>query len=265
MTEQEAAPLTPAPDTAGGRGKDPRVSAGLAVLFLVTYLAGSTLLLQTVTLTSILIIQYGLLLVPSLILAARLGKPVSDVLSLRRPPVRSAAGALLLGPPSSLLASAVFLVQDRFFPVPPQVVDIFKELLDVIQAKPVLGLFAVAVSPGVCEEILFRGLIQHLLVDKVGPRAGVVAASILFGLFHLELHRVLVTACIGLALGAITLRARSIVPAMILHASYNLWLCVPALLGEARTVAIISEPWVLPAFLVLLFAGIALARTGGRP
>jgi sodium transport system permease protein len=253
-----------APLDAPARSKSRRVTAGLAGLFFAAFIAGNALLPSPPSLSGILITMYGLLLAPTLVLAGRLRAPVRAVLSLRRPSLRSCAGVLMLGFPVSLIASVVFLLQSHFFPVPPEVQDIFKDLLETVRTHPVLGLFAVAVSPGLCEEVLFRGLILHLFTDMIGPKKGAVVAGILFGLFHLVPQRVLVTAGLGVLLGFLTLHTRSIVPAMILHATYNLWLCMPALVGEERAQFVLSQPWTIPAGLALLLGGIALIRRGVR-
>lgn len=48
----------------------------------------------------------------------------------------------------------------------------------------ILWLLSPAFLVGPAEELLFRGLVQPLLVDALGVVAGIVAMSVLFGLYH---------------------------------------------------------------------------------
>ena len=72
---------------------------------------------------------------------------------------------------------------------------------------------------GVPEEFLFRGLIQNLLSQWLGPRPGLVVASIIFGLAHLPDPRYVLLATIaGGAYGWVYLRTQRITASAITHA-----------------------------------------------
>lgn len=72
---------------------------------------------------------------------------------------------------------------------------------------------------GVPEEFLFRGLLQNLLAGLLGPRAGLVIASIIFGFAHLpDLRYVLLAAIAGFAYGWVYLRTQRITASAITHA-----------------------------------------------
>ena len=72
---------------------------------------------------------------------------------------------------------------------------------------------------GVPEEFLFRGLLQNLLTDWLGERAGLVIASIIFGFAHLpDLRYVLLAAIAGLAYGWVYQRTQRITASAITHA-----------------------------------------------
>ncbi|MBK5912356.1 hypothetical protein CCR85_12755 [Rhodothalassium salexigens] len=86
-----------------------------------------------------------------------------------------------------------------------------------------LAAFApVAVTAGVCEEILFRGLPFFLLAD-LPAGAVLVIPALSFGTLHLY-QGVLgfgVTAIAGLAFGGLYLATGSLLPVMLLHGLYN--------------------------------------------
>ena len=72
---------------------------------------------------------------------------------------------------------------------------------------------------GVPEEFLFRGLLQNLLTQWLGPRAGLVIASVIFGLAHLPDPRYVLLATIaGVAYGWVYARTQRITASAITHA-----------------------------------------------
>jgi uncharacterized protein len=80
----------------------------------------------------------------------------------------------------------------------------------------------VALLAGVGEELLFRGVLQSLVISWTSPTAGLVLASLLFGLAHSlsRLYFILAT-LIGLLLGALTLYFNDLVAPITAHAVYD--------------------------------------------
>lgn len=83
--------------------------------------------------------------------------------------------------------------------------------------------WAVSLTAGVCEEILFRGFLAWYLMAWMGPIGAVIAASLLFGLGHvyLGIAQVPKTAMIGLILAIVVGLTGSLWPAMLLHAAVD--------------------------------------------
>jgi len=91
----------------------------------------------------------------------------------------------------------------------------FKSELGHINTKTI---FILALSSGIGEELLFRGVIQQ--------KSGVLIASLLFGLMHWPPRKELrswtyMAGIVGLLLGGMTEIASSIVPAIITHVLIN--------------------------------------------
>lgn len=84
----------------------------------------------------------------------------------------------------------------------------------------VLALVTHAVMPAICEEIAYRGYLQHSL-SALGPRAAIVVTALLFGATHFSLIRLLPLALLGLIFGAVVQRAGSVYPSMIMHLVNN--------------------------------------------
>ena len=76
------------------------------------------------------------------------------------------------------------------------------------------------------EEALFRGVLLH----AAPPWAALPLSSLLFGLAHGPDAFALPLALLGWCLGLVTLRARSLLPAILLHALFNLLALLLALL-----------------------------------
>jgi membrane protease YdiL (CAAX protease family) len=80
----------------------------------------------------------------------------------------------------------------------------------------------VALLAGIGEELLFRGVLQTLLVGWTSPVVGLFLAGLLFGLAHAlsRLYFVLAT-LVGLLLGWITLEYNDLVAPITAHALYD--------------------------------------------
>ena len=81
----------------------------------------------------------------------------------------------------------------------------------------------IALSAGVGEEMLFRGVIQSSLAAWVGVQAGLILASILFGLLHpISIPYVFVTMLVGFYLGGAFELTGNLLTVMVTHALYDL-------------------------------------------
>lgn len=79
----------------------------------------------------------------------------------------------------------------------------------------------IAVMPGICEELFFRGYLQRRLLQRWSPGWAIVITSILFALMHITPHGIVATLPLGLWFGVVAWRSGSIVPGMVCHAFVN--------------------------------------------
>jgi membrane protease YdiL (CAAX protease family) len=100
-----------------------------------------------------------------------------------------------------------------------KVIEPFKQLLEEAQKMLVSSnsvyellfvLLIVAVIPALCEEMLFRGLIQRTLENTLGTWKGVIVTGLLFGAYHLDPFDFIPLAAIGIYLGFLAMRADSL-------------------------------------------------------
>ncbi|MCH5350750.1 MAG: CPBP family intramembrane metalloprotease [Clostridiales bacterium] len=78
-----------------------------------------------------------------------------------------------------------------------------------------------AAIPAVCEEFVMRGGLLTTAKSTFGTVGCVVLCGVAFGLFHQNVKQVFYTALFGAAAGFLTLKLKSIFPAMIMHFSNN--------------------------------------------
>jgi membrane protease YdiL (CAAX protease family) len=82
----------------------------------------------------------------------------------------------------------------------------------------IISLILVGVLPAVGEELIFRGIVQNKLAEGLAnPHMAIVISSILFGLTHMQLERILPLSFLGVLLGYSYYYSRSIFVPIILH------------------------------------------------
>lgn len=85
-----------------------------------------------------------------------------------------------------------------------------------------LDLLLISFSAGIGEELLFRGLLQHALSDWLSTAAGLILASLLFGLAHsITLAYAIMATLIGVYLGGLWLLSDNLLAPIITHGLYD--------------------------------------------
>jgi sodium transport system permease protein len=192
------------------------------------------------------------------------GQRLVDVLPVRAVRPRALVGAALVG---SSAWAVVGIVAHWILPAPRELEE---QMRRIVQHSGSHGLGAslalMAFTPAVCEEALFRGVILRGFAAKLPRLTSAVLTGALFGLFHLDLWRLLPTGLLGVALSLIALETGSIIPPMITHFVNNASLVVLVDLGSDAAGEDMSRPLqigLLAGGLVVLTAGAALLRGTG--
>ncbi len=215
--------------------------------------------------TGLAISQWGGLLGLVVIYARGTGRPLAEVLRLRRVPARALAGALLMGASAWIV---VGVLAQWILPPPRELEESMRHFVVPPDGSRglVLSLALIALTPAVCEEALFRGPILRGFAAGLPRVTSAVITGVLFALFHLDLWRLLPTALLGVTLSLIALEADSIVPAMLTHFTNNACLVVLAYLGSDRSLDELGRPAQAGLFLgalLVLLTGAALVRGTG--
>jgi sodium transport system permease protein len=188
----------------------------------------------------------------ALLMIWRYRLPLREALALRLPRPFVWVAILLIIPSGNLVGIGLFRLADFIVPVPQRMLEQFsREILpkDVPLWQMVLFL---AVLPGICEEIGFRGTLLYGLRRRLRPVPLALAVGAIFGLFHVLLFRLIPTAFMGVFLTAIALLTGSIFPCMLAHAGNN----ALALFASESKVALSNQAWwvYLSALFVFLCA-----------
>jgi len=110
----------------------------------------------------------------------------------------------------------------------PEVLQAFEQTqLEMIRSVLESGmgvsfnLVMLALVPGVCEELLFRGYAQRQFERWGGPAYGILLSGMLFGAYHLRPTQILPLMVLGTYLAYLTWRTGSLLPAMAVHVVHN--------------------------------------------
>jgi sodium transport system permease protein len=194
------------------------------------------------------------------------GQTFTNVVGFSRPRARALLGAALAG---CSAWAAVAIVSEWILPVPKQMLeDLRKSLIPLDGSRGFAAtLLLVAMSPAICEECLFRGPILRGLRTRMGAVAAVLITAALFGLFHLDLYRLIPTTILGVLLGFIALESGSIVPSMVAHFCNNAVLITLASLHLDQRMEALNHrdlTFIVIASLALTAAGFMLVRGAGH-
>lgn len=185
---------------------------------------------------------------PALVAARVLALPVRPLLRLRAAPAKTWRLLPLLVTGAVATSSLAALAQQASTLSQPRLLDGYLKLMEALWESG--GLLVLAVTPGICEELLFRGAVLGLLLRRGRPVLAVILQAALFGLIHVYAFKLLPAGALGLFLGVLAVRCGSIWPGVVVHVLHNavllLWadyagsdlpLPTPLLLAVAAAVA----------------------------
>jgi sodium transport system permease protein len=207
------------------RDREPRQTGGHATLcfaliltstwFLLLYLArqGPDLSLVSV------VAGQSIILLPPVIMAFLLTSAPFKTLRLAWPEKRYLFLAVALVVAINPLVNELRPIVESLFPISSV---IKASLAQVMAQAPGLGtsLVVFALIPAICEEFAFRGFILSGLEHQHRTRSAILLSALMFGFLHvlLSLFQQLFNATLlGVVLGLLAVRSRSIVPGIVFH------------------------------------------------
>lgn len=92
--------------------------------------------------------------------------------------------------------------------------------IEISQIPFLWSVLFVAIIPGICEEIVFRGTILRAY-EKLGIKKAIIISAILFAMFHFALINFMGPLILGIVFGVMVYKTNSIYSSMIAHAFNN--------------------------------------------
>ncbi len=250
--------------------------AQYALALLLIFYVGSYL--QTQNLFWGLLATQWMLILPVAVLIPWFFKVrLASCLNLQTPTPGAFGATLLMAPSVTILLLQLGAWHNRTFPMPQEMADIMAGLFKTQETG--VGVWAllaiIALSPAICEELLFRGALLSGLRQSLPGWAAVALVGGMFGLFHLTIYRVLLTGIMGVVLAYMVFRSRSIYLSMFTHFIVNAFAVLtatqklPAPLQARFNDGSLEQhglPWgVLLVAITMLVTGIAIMETWGKP
>jgi membrane protease YdiL (CAAX protease family) len=167
------------------------------------------------------------------------------VRGLRTMAGRTIGLSLLLGAALWLASAGLMEVQSLVLPPPSEYLDAFRAIHRALAPTgpldALVSVLVIAVLPGVCEELVIRGVLLPSLArglsgplpaedpgpnppsTRLAPGAWIAIAlsALVFAVIHFDPIRFLFTLVLGLVFGYVRLRAGSLWPSVLAHAALN--------------------------------------------
>lgn len=171
---------------------------------------------------STLVIQIGVMLAPSLLMAVFLTRSLRRALRIHRVQPAHLLAALLLGftlhPSYQALGEAISSV----YSIGEEAKTAMLGFQAIVLAQPLIAIILIlAILPAICEELTFRGFIFGGLLHHGGALRAIVVSALFFGFAHTILQQSLAACVMGLILGSIAWRTGGVICTMIVHVVNN--------------------------------------------
>jgi uncharacterized protein len=150
-----------------------------------------------------------------------------------------------------------FGVMSDSLPWPDSIRSFEKSQMDLIEGIltkdfPLLFTIAMlALTPAICEEILFRGYFQRQAERSQGIVWGIILSGVVFGLYHMRLTQAIPLSMLGVFMAYLTWRTNSILPAMLVHLANNSFAAVLGKFASKDGATIDLETFEMPLIVVI--------------
>lgn len=196
-------------------------------------------------------------------------RSILQTYSFRKTKFMNFVAALFMGCGAMLIGIILTSFVSMLFPTEAEMVS--SGLMNELMSDNELLTFAVvALTPAICEEMLFRGFLFSAFRGRYKIVVSVLLTAVIFGVYHMSIVRFFTTALLGAALAVIVYYSDSIFPAMMMHAINNgiavLQMYHPDTMENIFPLFAVEEPGIMESIVVstmgilLLAAGVAMFK-----
>jgi membrane protease YdiL (CAAX protease family) len=136
--------------------------------------------------------------------------------------------------------------------------DMIENVLDQNFSIP-FAISMMALTPAICEEVLFRGYIQRQAERVMGIAGGIAFSGLIFGLYHIRPTQALPLGLLGVYMAYITWRSGSLIPAMVVHLANNSFAVLLGKYVQSKGDAAIDLDSIQIPFSLVVIGGLLLA------
>ena len=133
--------------------------------------------------------------------------------------------------------------------------DNFRESWSGMDSEPYIWVFmSVVIAGPIFEEIVFRGLIYNYIEELGSSTAAIIVSGITFGIWHGEPVQMVYTAFMGIVLGIVYYRTRSLKYTIYVHIVNNLLSTLPPFLDtdiNNAAISYISYIMIIPMLVIV--------------
>ena len=183
-------------------------------VFFVSPILGANLGLYGTLLNEIL------LLVLAVALPAVVRGDFKQVFPIHKPKLSAVFGTILLWIGSFLAIMIITMIIAYFFP--EEVIGVSQGLgMEFASLTFIISFVIVSISPAICEEAVFRGVVMHSFDNGKNKWIAIVVTGLIFGAFHGNIWRFVPTALLGIMLGYIVYETDNMIYGALFHAINN--------------------------------------------
>jgi membrane protease YdiL (CAAX protease family) len=194
----------------------------------------------------------------------RSDRPWREALGFRGLEARQVPPLLLVLIGAVTVFSEIYVVIQRFVPVPAEFEAMLRDLLELTNPADSLATLTIAiVIAPILEEALFRGVILNGLARRYGPQSASFWTAVFFAVFHLyNPWQVVPTFFLGLVLAWLVLTTRSLLSAIVVHTMFNAASLTLVQLSLERAPGGHPVPYVVVVVVLGMLAGSMALLTG---
>jgi membrane protease YdiL (CAAX protease family) len=143
-----------------------------------------------------------------------------ELLAMNRPAPALIPASVILALGMAIVCSEIYNATISLLPMPKFFSDLFEGLFDV-KATPVMGTLALVVVAPITEEFICRRWLLESLLQRYRPGLSIAISAAAFGVMHLNPWQFFYATVLGLGLGWLYWRTRSVVLCMLWHGVNN--------------------------------------------
>lgn len=200
------------------KGSLPSVQESLLImvvaLLLMVYVGG--IVSTSASLSVGLVVQQAFIGVLPVLAAIYIKADMKRTFALKLSMGKNFVGAILLGVGGISLNLVTSSLLSAAFPSDSEGLN--EQYMALLDGVPfVLGLLLMALLPAVCEELMYRGYMLTAFKNRMSLSKAIVIVSLLFGVSHMSMIKILPTAILGAALAYIVHKTGSIFHSSLVH------------------------------------------------